>query len=152
MARADASLGPGPRVPMAGFEGPSVAQRGSYTFGCGESEFLMTHATMLASCHLWAKCMCRWANMDLSIGATGLIADDSGLEHTPHIQDCMSEAAMDAEVLYSCAVAASEFAGWGHAMCVSGGGAVQTFKGMVAMESDFERCKGKARLAAGIDE
>jgi hypothetical protein len=47
---------------------------------------------------------------------------------------------------------ASEFAGWYHAMCVSGGGAVQTFKGMAAMECDFERCKGKARLAAGIDE
>jgi 4-hydroxybutyryl-CoA dehydratase/vinylacetyl-CoA-Delta-isomerase len=98
---------------MAGSEKPSIAERGSDTFGCGESEFLMTHATIFASCHLWAKCMCRWANVDLSIGATGLIADYNGLEHAPHIQDCMSEMAMDAEVLYSCAVAAA-VEGWEH--------------------------------------
>jgi aromatic ring hydroxylase len=133
----------------------------------------MTHATMLAPCHLWAKCMCRWANMDLSIGATGLIADYNGLEHTPHIQDCMSEMAMDAEVLYSCAVAAavegwkhesgdrvrafkliedmtaSEFAGWVHAMCVSGGGAVQTFKGMAANGVQLREAQGEGAAGGG---
>ncbi len=209
-------------------------------FMCGESEFLLTYGPILSASHLWAKCMCRWANIDLCIGATGLIADYNGVGSAPHIQDYMNEMAMDAEILYSCAMAgavqgwkhesgiytpkmsplgagkvhsarklgqhryhmqdvsgglvasmasekdyrstvvgkylekyykgregvstedrirafkliedltASEFAGWYHAMCVSGGGAVQTFKDLVGMECDFERCKGKAKLAAGI--
>jgi hypothetical protein len=47
---------------------------------------------------------------------------------------------------------ASEFAGWYHVMCISGGGASQTFKDLVAMECDFQRCKGKARRAAKIED
>lgn len=211
-------------------------------FMCGESEFLLPYATILASNHLSAKCLCRSTNMNLSIGATALIADYNGLEGAPHIQDGMNEMAMDAEILYSCAMAAavegskhasgvyvprmaplatgkvhsarklgehryymqdvagglvatmasekdyrnpatakylekyykgregvssddrvrafklmedltaSEFAGWYHAMCVSGGGAAQGFKAMVGMECGFEKCKGKAKRAAGIEE
>ena len=210
-------------------------------FMCGEVESLMTFGTVLAGSHLWHKCMCRWANMDLSIGATALIADYNGVENAPHIQDAMGEMAMDAEVVGSCAVAAavggwkhasgiyspklspvaagkvlaakklgehryamqdaagglvatmasekeyrnaevgkflekyykgregvrtedrvrafkliedmtaSEFAGWYHVMCISGGGASQTFKDLVALECDFERCKGKAKRAAKIE-
>ena len=45
---------------------------------------------------------------------------------------------------------ASEFAGWYHAMCISGGGAVQTFKSIAASGCDFETCKAKAKKAAGI--
>ena len=76
-------------------------------FMCGESEFLLPYATILASNHLSAKCLCRSANMNLSIGATALIADYNGLEGAPHIQDGMNEMAMDAEILYSCAMAAA---------------------------------------------
>jgi 4-hydroxybutyryl-CoA dehydratase/vinylacetyl-CoA-Delta-isomerase len=211
-------------------------------FMCGECESILTFGPMLAASHLWHKCMCRWANMDLSIGATALIADYNSVEGAPHVQDHMNEMAMDAEMVYSCAVAAavegwkhdsgvycpkmapvaagkvysarklgenryymqdaagglvatmasekdyrspivgkylekyyrgregvptenrvrafkliedmtaSEFAGWYHVMCITGGGAVQTFKGLAGMECDFERCKSKARLAAGIEE
>jgi hypothetical protein len=58
VARADDPLGQDPRVPMAGSEGPSVAQRRSYTLGVGEGELLMTCATLLASGRLWASCTC----------------------------------------------------------------------------------------------
>jgi 4-hydroxybutyryl-CoA dehydratase/vinylacetyl-CoA-Delta-isomerase len=211
-------------------------------FMCGEVESIMTFGSTLAGSHLWHKCMCRWANMDLSIGATALISDYNGVASAPHIRDAMGEMAMDAEVVRSCALAAavegskhpsgiygpklspvaagkvyaarklgenrytmqdaagglvatmaseedyrsatvgpylekyyrgregvpteervrafkliedmtaSEFAGWYHVMCISGGGASQTFKDLVAMECDFERCKGKAKRAAGIKE
>jgi 4-hydroxybutyryl-CoA dehydratase / vinylacetyl-CoA-Delta-isomerase len=211
-------------------------------FMCGEVESIMTFGTVLAGSHLWHKCMCRWANMDLSIGATALIADYNGVANAPHLRDAMGEMAMDAEIVSSCAVAAavngfkhpsgiyspklssvaagkvhaarklgeqrytmqdaagglvatmaseqdyrspeigkylekyyqgregvptedrvrafkliedmtaSEFAGWYHVMCISGGGASQTFKDLVAMECDFERCKAKAKRAAKIED
>jgi 4-hydroxybutyryl-CoA dehydratase/vinylacetyl-CoA-Delta-isomerase len=46
---------------------------------------------------------------------------------------------------------ASEFAGWYHAMCISGGGAELSFKMWLAMEYDFEKSKAKAKKAAGIE-
>jgi 4-hydroxybutyryl-CoA dehydratase/vinylacetyl-CoA-Delta-isomerase len=46
---------------------------------------------------------------------------------------------------------ASEFAGWYHTMCISGGGSSQSFKSVLAMEYDFDRCKRKAKRAAGIE-
>jgi len=209
-------------------------------FMCGEMEGVATFGTILGASHMWHKCMCRWANMDLSIGATALIADYNGVGTAPHIVDALNEMAMDAEMLRSCAVAgavegwmhesgvytprlapvaagkvfaarklgedrynmqdaagglvatmaserdffsptvgkllekyykgrdgvptvdrvrafkliedltASEFAGWYHAMCISGGGASQTYKAVVGMEYDLERCKAKAKRAAGI--
>jgi 4-hydroxybutyryl-CoA dehydratase/vinylacetyl-CoA-Delta-isomerase len=209
-------------------------------FMCGEMEGVATFGTILGASHMWHKCMCRWANMDLSIGATALIADFNGVGNAPHIVDALYEMAMDAEMLRSCAVAASvegwrhesgvftprlapvatgkvfaakklgedryymqdaagglvatmaserdylspmlgkylekyykgrdgvptidrvrafkliedltasEFAGWYHAMCISGGGASQTYKAVVGMEYDLERCKAKAKRAAGI--
>lgn len=211
-------------------------------FMCGELEGVATFGTILGASHMWHKCMCRWANMDLSIGATALIADYNGVGNAPHIVDGLYEMAVDAEMLRSCALAAavdgwkhesgvftpklapaaagkifaarklgedryrmqdaagglvatmasekdffspavgkllekyykgregvptvdrvrafkliedltaSEFAGWYHAMCVSGGGASQTYKAVVAMEYDLERCKAKAKRAAGIRE
>ena len=211
-------------------------------FMCGEMESIAIFGTILGASHMWHKCMCRWANMDLSIGATALIADYNGAGDVPHIFDGMCEMAMDAEMLRSCAVAAavegwrhdsgvyvprfapvasgkvfaarklgedryymqdaagglvgtmasekdyrspivgkylekyyqgregvptehrvrafkliedltaSEFAGWYHAMCISGGGTSLSYKGLVAMEYDFERCKTKAKRAAGIEE
>jgi 4-hydroxybutyryl-CoA dehydratase/vinylacetyl-CoA-Delta-isomerase len=211
-------------------------------FMCGEVEGVMTFGPILGASHMWHKCMCRWANMDLSIGATALIADYNGVGAAPHIVDALNEMAMDAEMLRSCAMAgavegwkhesgvytprfgpvaagkifsarklgedryymqdaagglvatmasekdylspavgeylekfykgrdgvptvdrvrafkliedltASEFAGWYHAMCVSGGGAALSYKGVVGMEYDFERCKAKAKRAAGIEQ
>ena len=212
----------------------------SRVFMCGEMEAVATFGPILGASHMWHKCMCRWANMDLSIGATALIADLNGAGGAPHIVDALNEMAMDAEILRSCAVAAavegrkhesgvyaprlapvaagkifaakklgedryymqdaagglvatmaserdylsptvggylekyykgrdgvptidrvrafkliedltaSEFAGWYHAMCISGGGASQTYKAVVGMEYDIERCKAKAKRAAGI--
>jgi 4-hydroxybutyryl-CoA dehydratase/vinylacetyl-CoA-Delta-isomerase len=209
-------------------------------FMCGEVEGVAAFGPILGASHMWHKCMCRWANMDLSIGATALIADCNGVGAAPHIVDALYEMAIDAEMLRSCATAAavegwrhdsgvytprlapvaagkifaarklgedryymqdaagglvatmasekdflspvvgqylekyyrgrdgvqtvdrvrafkliedltaSEFAGWYHAMCISGGGAAQTYKGVVAMEYDLERCKAKAKRAAGI--
>ena len=209
-------------------------------FMCGEMEGVATFGTILGASHMWHKCMCRWANMDLSIGATALIADYNGAGAAPHIVDALNDMAVDAEMLRSCALAAavegwkhasgvytprlapaaagkifaakklgedryymqdaagglvatmaserdyfsptvgkllekyykgrdgvptvdrvrafkliedltaSEFAGWYHAMCISGGGASQTYKAVVGMEYDIERCKAKAKRAAGI--
>jgi len=211
-------------------------------FMCGEMEAVVTFGPILGASHMWHKCMCRWTNMDLSIGATALIADYNGVGDAPIIMDNLSEMAMGAEVTRSCAVAAavegwehesgayvprfspvatgkifaakrlgedryfmqdaagglvstmasekdyrspitgkylekyyqgkegvptehrvrafklvedltaSEFAGWYHTMCVSGGGSTLSYKALVAMEYDFERCKTKARRAAGIEE
>lgn len=211
-------------------------------FMCGEMEGIATFGTILGASHMWHKCMCRWANMDLSIGATALIADCNGVGNAPHIVDALGEMALDAEMLRSCALAAcvegskhdsgvytpklapvaagkifaarklgedryymqdaagglvatmasekdylsrevgpylqkyykgrdgvptddrvrafkliedltaSGFAGWYHAMCISGGGASQTYKAVVAGEYGLERCKAKAKRAAGISE
>ncbi len=74
---------------------------------CGEMEGVATFGTILGASHMWHKCMCRWANMDLSIGATALIADCNGVGNAPHIVDALGEMALDAEMLRSCAVAAS---------------------------------------------
>jgi len=209
-------------------------------FMCGEMEGVATFGPVLGASHMWHKCMCRWANMDLSIGATALIADYNGVGAAPHIVDAVNEMALDAEMLRSCAVAAvvdglaydsgvysprlapvaagkifaarklgedryymqdaagglvatmasekdylspavgehlekfyrgrdgvptvdrvrafklvedltaSEFAGWYHGMCISGGGAAFTYKAVIGMEYDIERCKTKAKRAAGI--
>jgi 4-hydroxybutyryl-CoA dehydratase/vinylacetyl-CoA-Delta-isomerase len=209
-------------------------------FMCGELDSALTFGPMLGASHLWHKCMCRKINIDLSVGATGLIADCNGVGNAPHIVDAMTEMAMDSEIVYSCAVAAavegnkhesgvytprpspvatgkmyaakklgehryymqdaagglvgtmatekdfrspvtgkylekyykgregvstedrvrafkliedltaSEFAGWYHAMCISGGGAALSFKTWLAMEYNFENAKNKARMAAGI--
>jgi len=211
-------------------------------FMCGEVESIATFGPILLSSHLWHKCLCRWINIDLSIGATALIADYNSVASAPHILDGMSEMAMDAEIVNACAVAAavegsthesgvyypkmapvatgkvyaakklgehryymqdtagglvgtmasekdflspvtgkylekyyqgkegvptmdrvrtfkliedltaSEFAGWYHVMCITGGSPSKTLKDMVAMECNYERCKAKARLAAGIKE
>jgi len=211
-------------------------------FMCGEMEAVVTFGPILGASHMWHKCLCRWTNMDLSIGATALIADYNGVGNAPIIMDNLSEMAMGAEITRSCAMAAavegwehesgvysprfspvatgkiysakrlgedryfmqdaagglvstmasekdyrspitgkylekyyqgkegvptehrvrafklvedltaSEFAGWYHTMCVSGGGSTLSYKALVAMEYDFERCKTKAKRAAGIEE
>lgn len=209
-------------------------------FMCGEVESLMTFGLTLSAMHLWHKCLCRWANMDLSIGAAALIAEYNGVSGAPHILDGLAGMAMDAEMVYACAVAAavegsthesgiyyprlspvaagkvfaalklgehrysmqdvagglvgtmasekdyrspivgpylekyyqgkegvptenrvrafkliedltaSEFAGWYHVMCITGGSPSKTLKDLVAMACDYERCKAKARKAAKI--
>ncbi len=211
-------------------------------FMCGEVESIVTFGPILLASHLFHKCLCRWTNIDLSIGSTALIADYNSVATAPHIQNAMSEMAMDAEIVNACAVAAavegtkhesgiyyprlapvatgkvysarklgehrydmqdaagglvgtmasekdylnaatreylekyykgregvptedrirafkliedltaSEFAGWYHVMCITGGSPSKTLKDMVALECDYERCKAKARLAAGIKE
>ena len=210
-------------------------------FMCGEVESIVTFGPILLASHLFHKCLCRWINIDLSIGATALIADYNSVESAPHIQDALSNMAMDAEIINACAIAsavegithesgiyypkmapvatgkvysakklgahrydmqdaagglvgtmasekdylneeirqylekyyqgkegvsteerirafkliedltASEFAGWYHVMCITGGSPSKTLKDLVAMECDYERCKAKARLAARIN-
>ncbi len=210
-------------------------------FMCGEYDSVITFGPILGGSHLWHKCICRMGNVDLSIGATALIADYNGVGNAPHIFDNLCEMAMSAEILRSCAVSAavegwrhdsgvfvprpspvatgkiysakklgehryfmqdaagglvgtmatekdyrsplsgkylekyykgregvttedrvrafkliedltaSEFAGWYHAMCISGGGAELSFKMWLAMEYDFEKSKAKAKKAAGIE-
>ena len=211
-------------------------------FMCGETDSMLTFGPVLGASHLWHKCMCRRANMELSIGATALIADYNGVGGAPHIFDSMTEMAMGSTLVDACVVAAaaegwkhesgvyvpgfapvaagkiysakrlgedryamqdaagglvgtmatekdyrspltgkylekyyrgrdgvstedrvrafkliedmtaSEFAGWYHAMCISGGGAALSFKMALAMECDFERCKRRAKRAAGIED
>ncbi len=211
-------------------------------FMCGEVESIVTFGPILLASHLFHKCLCRWVNIDLSIGATALIADYNGVASAPHILDELSEMAMDAEIVNACAVTsavegskhesgiyypkmapvatgkvyaarklgehryamqdtagglvgtmasekdfrnpitgkylekyyqgregvptedrvrafkliedltASEFAGWYHVMCITGGSPSKILKDMVAMECNYERCKAKARLAARIEE
>jgi 4-hydroxybutyryl-CoA dehydratase/vinylacetyl-CoA-Delta-isomerase len=47
---------------------------------------------------------------------------------------------------------ASEFAGWYHAICISGGGAAKTIRDLLAMECDYEGRKQRAKLAAKIKD
>lgn len=209
-------------------------------FMCGEVESLMTFGLILSSMHLWHKCLCRWGNIDLSIGAAALIADYNGVAGAPHILDELSLMAVDAEIVNACAIAAavegsrhesgiyypglspvaagklyaamklgehryimqdiagglvatmaserdyrspivgrylekyyqgregvptehrvrafklmedltaSEFAGWYHVMCITGGSPSKTLKDLVAMACNYERCKDKAKKAAQI--
>ncbi len=211
-------------------------------FMCGEVEAVATFGNILVASHLWHKCLCRWVNIDLSIGATALIAEYNGVASAPHILDELCEMAMDAEIVNACMIAAavegtkhesgvyypkmspaasgklysakrlgehryymqdtagglvgtmasekdfrsptvgkylekyyqgkegvstenrvrafrliedltaSEFAGWYHAICISGGGAAKTIKDLLAMECDYEGRKQKAKLAARIKE
>ncbi len=211
-------------------------------FMCGEVESIVTFGPILLASHLFHKCLCRWVNIDLSIGAVALIADYNSVAGAPHILDELSEMAMDAEMVNACAIAAavegtkhesgiyypklspvatgkvysarklgenryamqdaagglvatmasekdfrnpvtgkflekyyqgkegvpaeervrafkliedltaSEFAGWYHVMCVTGGSPSKTLKDMVAMGCDYERCKARARRAAKIEE
>ena len=54
-------------------------------FMCGEIESIATFGPILLASHLWHKCLCRWINVDLSIGATALIAECNCVENAPHI-------------------------------------------------------------------
>jgi 4-hydroxybutyryl-CoA dehydratase/vinylacetyl-CoA-Delta-isomerase len=211
-------------------------------FMCGEVESLGTFGQILVASHLWHKCLCRWVNIDLSIGATALIADYNGVANAPHILDELCEMSMDAEIVNACMIAAavegskhesgvywpkmlpaatgklysakklgehryymqdtagglvgtmasekdfrspivgkylekyyqgkegvptenrvrafrliedltaSEFAGWYHAICISGGGASKIIRELLAMECDYEGRKQRAKLAAKIKE
>ncbi len=209
-------------------------------FMCGEVESIMTFGLILSAMHLWHKCLCRWGNIDLSIGAAALLADYNGVAGAPHILDGLSQMAVDAELVNACAMAAavegsrhesgiyyprlapvaagklyaamkvgehrylmqdaagglvatmasekdyrspivgkylekyyqgkeglptenrvrafklmedltaSEFAGWYHVMCITGGSPSKTLKDLVAMACNYERCKRKAMAAAKI--
>jgi 4-hydroxybutyryl-CoA dehydratase/vinylacetyl-CoA-Delta-isomerase len=80
---------------------------------CGEWEFALPLRKMRTPSHAMHKCMCRWASIDLSIGATALIADYNGVENTPHIQDYLAEMTVNAEIAYACGLA-SALDGWKH--------------------------------------
>jgi 4-hydroxybutyryl-CoA dehydratase/vinylacetyl-CoA-Delta-isomerase len=84
-----------------------------HVFLCGEYEFIGKFHRMLRASHTWHKCMCRWASLDLSIGATALIADYNGVGNAPHIWDNMCELVISAEIVYSLALAAA-VEGWKH--------------------------------------
>ena len=210
-------------------------------FMCGEYGPGIIFGVVLGSSHAWHKCMCRRNNMELSLGATGLIAEYNGVAGASHIVDNMFEMSMAVQIMDSLITSAvvdgwthesgvfspklatvatgkvfsskrvgedrfimqdaagglvatmasekdyldpdigkylekyykgkddvstedrirafkliedmtaSDFAGWYHAMCISGGGAVQTFKSIAASGCDLERCKAKAKRAAGIE-
>lgn len=210
-------------------------------FMCGEYGPGIVFGVVVGASHAWHKCMCRRNNMELSLGATGLVADYNGVAEAPHIYGNMCEMSMAVQIMDSLVTSAvvngwehdsgifspnlatvatgkvfsserisqdrfimqdaaggsvvtmasekdyfhpqvgkylekyykgrdgvstedrirafkliedltaSEFAGWYHAMCISGGGAVQTFKSVAATGCDFEQCKAKARRAAGIE-
>jgi 4-hydroxybutyryl-CoA dehydratase/vinylacetyl-CoA-Delta-isomerase len=47
---------------------------------------------------------------------------------------------------------ASEFAGWYHVMCITGGSPSKTLKEMVAMDCDYEGRKKRAKSAAKIKD
>lgn len=209
-------------------------------FMCGEYEFVPLLRSILFSHHMMHKCMCRWAGIDLSIGATALVADYNGLEEARNIQDYLAEMMVNAEIVQSCAFAAamegwkhesgvyvpkvgpvaagklyaarklgedryfmqdaagglvatmasekdyrnpktreflekyykrrqgiptehvirafrliedltgSPYAGWYHAMCISGGGPPRALKSALRMAYDLENSKRKATKAAGI--
>lgn len=211
-------------------------------FICGELDSIATFGQILVASHLWHKCLCRWVNIDLSIGATALVADYNGVGTAPHIIEALCEMGMDAEIVKSCAIAAaiegvkhesgvyypkllpaatgklygakklgehryymqdaagglvatmasekdfksptvskylekyyqgregvstetrvrairliedltaSEFAGWYHAICISGGGAAKTIKDLMFMALDLEGSKQRAKLAARITD
>ncbi|MFO7923800.1 MAG: 4-hydroxyphenylacetate 3-hydroxylase C-terminal domain-containing protein, partial [Bacteroidales bacterium] len=76
-------------------------------FMCGEMESIVTFGPILLASHLFHKCLCRWVNIDLSIGTTALIADYNGVAAAPHILDELSEMAMDAEIVKACATTAA---------------------------------------------
>jgi 4-hydroxybutyryl-CoA dehydratase/vinylacetyl-CoA-Delta-isomerase len=208
---------------------------------CGEYGPGIIFGVVLGASHAWHKCMCRRNNMELSLGATGLIAEYNGVAGASHIVDNISEMSMAVQIMDSLITSAvvdgwthesgvfspklatvatgkvfssrrvgedrfimqdaagglvatmasekdylspltgkylekyykgnddvstedrirafkliedmtaSEFAGWYHAMCISGGGAVQTFKSIAASGCDLERCKAKAKRTAGIE-
>jgi 4-hydroxybutyryl-CoA dehydratase/vinylacetyl-CoA-Delta-isomerase len=210
-------------------------------FMCGEYGPGIVFGVILGASHAWHKCMCRRNNMELSLGATGLIADYNGVAGAAHIVDNMCEMSMAVQIMDSLItyaavegwkhesgifspklatvatgkvfsskrvgedrfimqdaagglvatmasekdyfnpeigkylekyykgkddvstedrirafkliedMTASEFAGWYHAMCISGGGAVQTFKSIAASGCDLEQCKTKAKRIAGIE-
>jgi 4-hydroxybutyryl-CoA dehydratase/vinylacetyl-CoA-Delta-isomerase len=210
-------------------------------FMCGEYGPGIIFGVVLGASHAWHKCMCRRNNMELALGATGLIAEYNGVAGASHIVDNMYEISMAVQIMDSLITSAvvdgwthesgvfspklatvatgkvfssrrvgedrfimqdaagglvatmasekdyldpdvgkylekyykgkddvstedrirafkliedmtaSEFAGWYHAMCISGGGAVQTFKSIAASGCDLERCKAKAKRAAGIE-
>jgi len=210
-------------------------------FMCGEYLPGIIFGVILGASHAWHKCMCRRNNMELSLGATGLIAEYNGVAGAHHIVDNMADISMSVQIMDSLITSsvtkgwkhesgifspdlatvatgkvfsskrigedrfimqdaagglvatmasekdyfspdigkylkkyykgkddvpvedrvrafkliedmtASEFAGWYHAMCISGGGAVQTFKSIAASGCDLERCKAKAKRAAGIE-
>jgi len=210
-------------------------------FMCGEYLPGIIFGVILGASHAWHKCMCRRNNMELSLGATGLIAEYNGVAGAHHIVDNMADISMSVQIMDSLITSsvtkgwkhesgifspdlatvatgkvfsskrigedrfimqdaagglvatmasekdyfspdigeylkkyykgkddvpvedrvrafkliedmtASEFAGWYHAMCISGGGAVQTFKSIAASGCDLERCKSKAKRAAGIE-
>jgi len=46
---------------------------------------------------------------------------------------------------------ASEFAGWYHVMCITGGSPSKFLKDMVALGYDLESCKKRAKRAAKIE-
>ncbi len=211
-------------------------------FMCGEYEFAGPMMNTFASFHLWHKCGCRTNSIDLTIGAAALIADYNGVERASHIRNYLTEMIINAEIVYSCGIAAavnglkhesgvyipnplqanvgkyyaskklgenrfylqdtagglvrtmatekdyqnpptrrwmekylkgkvdipvehrirafklvedltaSDYAGWYHAMCISGGGGPQLLKGMILATYNLERSKKMAKVAAKIEK
>jgi len=76
-------------------------------FMCGEWEFSLPLMAILSSFHLMGKCGCRAASIDLSIGATALIADYNGVEKECHIREYLVDMISNAELTYSCGLAAA---------------------------------------------
>lgn len=210
-------------------------------FLCGEYEFAGPLLSIFSAFHILHKCGCRSAATDTFIGATALVADYNGVSKATHIRNYLAEMVMDAEIIYSCGIAAavegskhdsgvyvpklspvltgkvyaanklgehrlfmqdtagglvrtmatdkdyknpetgkymekylkarddvptehrirairliedlaaSDFAGWYHAMAVSGGGGPQMMKTALMFDYDLDKSKKRAKIAAGID-
>ena len=76
-------------------------------FMCGEYEFVGPLIDVFSASHLMSKCGCRPASIDLSIGAVALIADYNGTDRGRHIREYLTEMIMNANLTYSCGLAAA---------------------------------------------
>lgn len=76
-------------------------------FMCGEYDATVLLTNTFTAYHMISKCGCRTASMELDIGATALIADVNGAGRARHIADYITEMIMNAEIVYSCAMAAA---------------------------------------------
>lgn len=76
-------------------------------FMCGEYDASVLLTNTFTAYHMISKCGCRTASMELDIGATALIADVNGAGRARHIADYITEMIMNAEIVYSCAMAAA---------------------------------------------
>lgn len=80
---------------------------------CGEIEFNRQMSLLRHSYRVMHKCMCRPALLKLAIGATALMAEYNGLEHSGVIQDTLTDMVMQYHILQACSFS-SAMQAWRH--------------------------------------